>query len=259
MTTTLACCHALSGWIYGLAAVVILGTMAISLCRHLRSDWNPRVIRRAFRRMDALDSQEAPENEYAEALSILAPGLPGWAAGLAVDRLADTESPSRRRYLEVLRSSDYSPSRDRLIAIARDAADPLASEVWSLLTGQSRDAWKKALLASDEGADFAPPPAPRGGQWCGYYRQMGGEHRMAPLLSIDRDSIRGKGTDVVGPFTIAGTISGQEVHFWKSYESHTVAYEGRFEGDTIVGRWILPLQGGEFRLWPIRTAPSASP
>jgi hypothetical protein len=244
----------MSGWIYGIAAVAILATMAISLSRHLRSDWNSRVIRRAFRRMDALDAGEAPENEYAEPLLILASGLPAWAAGGAVDRMADTESPSRRRYLEVLRSSDFSPFRDRLVAIARDAADPLASEVWSLLTAQSRDAWKKALLASDEGAEFAPPPAPRGGPWCGYYRQMGGEHRMAPVLSIDQGAIRGGGTDLVGPFTIAGTIFGQEVLFLKAYESHVVAYEGRFEGDTIVGRWKLPLQSGEFRLWPIRSA-----
>jgi hypothetical protein len=257
MSASLACCHALSGWVYAAAAVVILATLAISLSRHLRSDWNPRVIRRAFREMDALDAREAPENEYAEALSILAPGLPGWGAAWAIERLADSDSPSRRRYLQILRSSDFSPFRDRLIALAKDPADPLAGEVWSILTGQSREAWKKALLATAEDAEFAPPAPPSGGPWCGFYRQMGGEHRMAPVLSMDRGAIRGGGTDLVGPFTIAGTISGQEVRFYKAYETHTVAYQGRFEGDTIVGRWSLPLQSGEFRLWPIRSAPPA--
>jgi len=101
--------------------------------------------------MDALDGREALDAEYARPMAALAQPLPPWAVKMVIERVADRECPSRRRYLEVLRSVQITVEGQRLVEIARDSTDPMAAEVWSFLTGGPAGEWAKALVASDGG------------------------------------------------------------------------------------------------------------
>jgi hypothetical protein len=210
--------------------------------------------------MDGLDAREAAEGEYDLPMSELRQGLPAWAASHALNRLALSDSPSRRRYLEILSQSDFSPFRERLVDLARDSTDPLAGEIWEMLTGRPRSEWSKTLIDTDGKAGFAEPPAPQTGPWSGYYVQLGAEHRMEFALTFEGASFFGEGSDVVGPFTLSGEISEGEVCATKQYRVHAVQYAGRFDGDAIAGRWTLVGGSGKFRLWPRRqrVPPAAS-
>jgi hypothetical protein len=220
---------------------------------HWRGDWSRRRIRKAFDDMDALDAREAPEPEYAPLMGVLGQGLPAWAASFAADRLADSEYRSRRRCLNILSQSDYSPFRERLVDLARDSTDALAAEIWEMLTGRHRSAWKEALQATEGRARFADPPPPASGPWCGYYIQLAAEHRMEFTLHVKGDALSGGGSDIVGPYTLSGEIgAGGAVEIRKQYRRYLVRYVGRFEGDAIAGNWNLVGGIGKFKLWPRR-------
>jgi hypothetical protein len=243
-------------WLLGVqAGALAILLLTIYLRGHWRSDWSLRRIRSAFRQMDALDSREAPEAEYAPILSALDQGLPAWAAGYAADRLAQSECRSRKRCLAILAQSDLSRFRERLVDLARDSSDPLAPEIWEMLTGRHRSEWKKALLATDGKAGFADPPPPPSGPWCGFYVQLGAEHRMLLTLRFDGDSFSGEGADITGPFTITGSIAEKRFRATKRYNRHSVEYDGGFDGDAIEGRWNLVGGSGKFRFWPRRRPP----
>lgn len=233
--------------------VVILAVLMIAfLLRHSVGDWNRRRIRKAFLDMDALDAREAPDAEYEAPMAQIAPGLPGWAAAWAVNRCSVLDSPSRRRHLGILAKSDLTSLREKLVDLARDSSDPLAPEVWELLTGRHRSGWHKELVATDGKAGFGAPPPPRSGAWSGYYVQMGAEHRMELTIAFEGPQLTGAGRDIVGPFTISGELEKGFVHFTKWYPHHSVDYSGRFDGDQMQGRWtILPVTSS-FRLWPHR-------
>ncbi|HVR84917.1 MAG TPA: hypothetical protein VMU54_11445 [Planctomycetota bacterium] len=221
---------------------------------HWRSDWNRRRIRRAFQEMDSLDGREATAPEYESALRELRHGLPGWAAIYALERLGNSDCPSRRRHLEILSQSDVSPFRERLVDLARDSTDPLAAEIWELLTGRHRSLWTKALLETDGKSGFADPGLPPSGAWCGYYVQLGAQHRMEFTLQFHGKTFSGEGRDIVGAFTLSGETRDADVQAVKGYPHHAVHYEGRFDGDGIAGRWSLVGGSGEFRMWPRRQA-----
>jgi hypothetical protein len=227
-----------------------------------RSDWSVHRIRRAFREMDALDRNEASEADYRAPLGVVRSGLPPWAAAYALGRLANTDCPSRRRHLDILSQSDLSPFRERLVDLARDSTDPLAPEIWEVLTARHRSQWSKTLTDTDGRDGFADPPPLSSGPWCGYYVQLVAQHRMDLVLTFEKGSFRGEGTDVVGPFSISGRILDHgKVAATKSYSTHTVDYRGRVDGDGFAGRWGLFLGSGGFRFWPRRqpVSPPAVP
>lgn len=235
--------------------LILLLVLVVSLIfrRHWRGDWRPFRIRCAFRDIDGLDSREAPDADYQAAMNELCSGLPPWAASFACDRLMNTDCPSRLRHLEILSQSDFSPFRERLVDLARDSTDPLAAEIWEVLTGRHRSQWSKRLVDTDGKTEFADPPAFQSGPWCGYYVQLGAEHRMDLVLTFESDSFWGEGTDIVGPFTISGQVlEVREVAATKQYATHTVDYRGIVDGDGFAGRWSLFAGCGGFRFWPRR-------
>jgi hypothetical protein len=187
-------------------------------------------------------------------MDVLAQGLPGWAASAAATRLEQPDCRSRKRCLAILAASDLTTFRERLVDLARDSSDPLAPEIWEMITGRHRGEWKKALLATDGKAGFADPPPPPSGPWCGYYVQLGAEHRMQFTLRFEGGTFSGEGADITGPFTIEGSIAGNRFRATKRYALHTVEYDGSFDGDTIAGWWKLVAGSGKFRLWPQRQA-----
>ena len=232
---------------------ILIPVILLIVRGHWRSEWSWRRIRRAFREMDDLDRREAPEADYQAALSELRSGLPPWAAAGAFERLSNADCPSRRRHLDILSQSDVSPFRERLVDLARDSTDPLAAEIWELLTARHRSQWSKALADTDGKAGFADPPPFPGGPWCGYYVQFGVEHRMDLVLTFEKDAFSGSGTDIVGPFTISGQIvESGGVLATKRYSLHIVDYRGRVDGDGFAGEWGLVIGRGSFRFWPRR-------
>jgi len=193
----------------------------------------------AFADLDALDEREAEDGEYAGPMAVLSWPLPAWAAEMAVERLSDDARP-RRRYLELLRRADVSTVRPRLAAMAGDASDAMAPEVWSFLTGRPAREWAHAFVASDGGADeavflakasvapsrfwldrrFGPGFMESRVQWRGYYRYEGLPERHEMRLFgvwFGGDTLRGWGDDDVGAFTIAGTRRDGSVEFTKQY------------------------------------------
>jgi len=134
-----------------IGAAFYLRLRCVARCRAVADSRAP--MERAFAEMDALDAREALEGEYRDAIAVLSTHLPSWAAALAIERIADRESPSRRRYLKLLKDADIVEERERLVEIAKDSTDPLAADAWSLLTGRPAGEWAKALVASDGGQD----------------------------------------------------------------------------------------------------------
>jgi hypothetical protein len=243
----------LTTWYPVFTSVTLVALLLVLFIRgHWRSDWSRRRIRKAFSEMDSIDEREGADQEYEGPMALLRQGLPGWAATDALKRLALSDGPSRRRHLEILSQSDLSSFRERLVDLARDSSDPLAADIWEMLTGRPRSQWSQALIDTDGKAGFADPPRPESGPWLGYYVQLGAEHRMDFTLAIEGNSFHGEGQDIVGPFSIAGEFSKGEIQAEKRYSSHSVRYVGRLEGDTMAGHWSLVGGSGKFRLWPRR-------
>ncbi|MFK7921036.1 MAG: hypothetical protein AB8H47_03725 [Bacteroidia bacterium] len=88
----------------------------------------------------------------------------------------------------------------------------------------------------------------------GWWEQMGiGRQEMDGLtVSIKEDTISGGGYDVVGMFTLEGTLTnGSEVDMIKSYlDKHTVLYKGEYDGSSLMkGTWVMSYGNGP---WEIR-------
>jgi hypothetical protein len=89
------------------------------------------------------------------------------------------------------------------------------------------------------------------GPWSGSYEYRRGQ-QIDGLVSFsiteqqDDGTFEGSGVDVVGAFTVAGTITGSKVNFIKSYTTSTTSWSWKYIGvlDTemtgIVGRWGPP-------------------
>ncbi len=220
--------------------MVFLAVSTTALCAVLgRRAAHQEPMTRAFAELDELDEREAEDAEYAGPMAVLSWPLPAWAAEKAVERLSDEARP-RRRYLELLRRADVSTVRPRLVAMAGDASDPMAPEVWSLLTGRPAREWAHAFVASDGGADdaaflakaaaersrfwfdrqFGPGFMESHVQWRGYYRYETGPERHEMRLFgvwLEGGTVRGWGDDDVGAFAITGTRRDGSVEFTKQY------------------------------------------
>ncbi len=91
----------------------------------------------------------------------------------------------------------------------------------------------------------------------GWWEQSGyGRQPMEDLtLRIDEGSVHGSGHDIVGAFTMGGTIDAGAVSIVKQYiDAHEVLYVGTFDGEGMFrGRWSIWGVGGEWMI-RVRTA-----
>jgi len=105
------------------------------------------------------------------------------------------------------------------------------------------------------------------GSWTGFFMQpmLPGRQRMKLKLSFDEGSMRGRGSDRFGSFTIDGEYDRAtgECRWTKTYVGkHSVTYVGRNEGQGIWGVWELSqlfglLSGrGVFHIWPVGMTPT---
>lgn len=92
------------------------------------------------------------------------------------------------------------------------------------------------------------------GEWTGYYQQ-GGRCRQDLVLTFQNGSVRGRGGDGIGGFSIRGTYDRAtlEVTWTKTYYgAHSVHYRGFREGKGIWGTWSMWWDRGGFCIWPRR-------
>jgi hypothetical protein len=93
------------------------------------------------------------------------------------------------------------------------------------------------------------------GAWTGFYN-YGRDAQRNPMdlfLNFSAGRITGDGVDDIGSFVIAGTFSGSECQWTKTYPgSHEVTYRGFREGKGIWGLWDIPnAERGGFHIWPL--------
>jgi len=88
---------------------------------------------------------------------------------------------------------------------------------------------------------------------------------MSASLSFTGNAIRGRGTDVDGPFSMEGEYfpDHQRVMLEKRYKDLTSHYDGRWDGQLIAGHWSFSVlyvseegvftdsDRGTFELWPL--------
>jgi hypothetical protein len=97
------------------------------------------------------------------------------------------------------------------------------------------------------------------GPWTGFWLQPE-RHRQDMNLTFAHGVLRGRGSDGIGPFLVAGRYDAETKKVWwtKSYPgSHDVFYQGYREYQGIWGTWqissmtglALSVRGG-FRIWP---------
>lgn len=79
---------------------------------------------------------------------------------------------------------------------------------------------------------------------------------MRLSLNFSAGRIRGNGSDENGAFDVIGEYAGEIARLAKSYGSHIVRYDGRWDGASIAGPWTIHYGGfvdrGEFEMWPER-------
>lgn len=94
------------------------------------------------------------------------------------------------------------------------------------------------------------------GEWVGFYRESGTNHRQEMSLSFSGGHLTGDGGDGVGCFAIRGGYDSKTREVWwtKTYPgSHHVFYKGYREVKGIWGMWeIPPAQRDGFHIWPRR-------
>lgn len=94
------------------------------------------------------------------------------------------------------------------------------------------------------------------GEWTGFYLQRPSTARnwMSMRLTFRAGTLRGEGTDNIGPFTMDGGYDLGDGRCWwiKRYTGgHDVSYSGYNEGKGIWGVWdIPPSSRGGFHIWP---------
>jgi len=92
-------------------------------------------------------------------------------------------------------------------------------------------------------------------RWRGGFWQFDNFSEMViDEMYIGAGGVRGRGSDAVGAFVVQGYTNGDQVSFAKQYiGQHTVFYNGKWEGRTVVGRWQIPGNcDGTFRLQAMR-------
>ena len=94
------------------------------------------------------------------------------------------------------------------------------------------------------------------GQWNGFYIESHQEQRgwMHQYLEFNDGTLKGEGTDYVGPWTLQGEydLSKLKAVWIKSYVGkHDVTYRGTISKTGIIGIWdIRESLTGSFHIWP---------
>ena len=95
------------------------------------------------------------------------------------------------------------------------------------------------------------------GPWVGFWVEDLERGAMRLALRFSGEGVEGEGSDPVGEFTVHGSYAPgpERVRLLKTYRSHSIDYDGAWDGAMIAGRWRLrPLvhgeDGGEFEIWP---------
>jgi hypothetical protein len=97
----------------------------------------------------------------------------------------------------------------------------------------------------------------------GWWEQAGyGRQSMEQLrIEFDGGTIRGSGTDIIGLFTLTGSIEEANVAIVKQYlGQHSVDYLGTYDGEgTMHGMWRIGLFGGKWMIPPSLENEEAGP
>jgi hypothetical protein len=246
-------------WVATVSILILVLTTPAWLPRILQGRRDAELAELVMDFIDTLDRREAPDPRYDVAVSLLAGPLPDGVVERIARKVADPDDPSRRRLLPVL--ACQAGGRAALLAIARDAADPLAREAWSALSGRPEREWAKAYAGSDGGRDEAAF-VPAESEWEGWWTYPGSDerHPMTLRLVDAGGRITARGTDEVGPFTFEGRSESGQVVLVKRYATHEVAYRGRrTTGGALVGHWRISASwSGDFELRPARGASTRS-
>ena len=112
---------------------------------------------------------------------------------------------------------------------------------------------KKETLMADNSTDT---PTFTSGEWNGFYIEKHNTNRgwMHLYLEIEDQTIKGEGTDYVGPWNLSGTYDEKtaECTWVKKYMGkHNVTYVGKLGPNGITGSWSIGgLLNGPFHIWP---------
>lgn len=95
------------------------------------------------------------------------------------------------------------------------------------------------------------------GEWEGFYTYAMGpdaeQHKMDFFLNFRNGIVTGGGGDDVGSFSWKGAYDTEELYctMAKSYQAHTVSYQGNVDENGIWGTWQLnEWMTGGFHIWP---------
>ncbi len=93
------------------------------------------------------------------------------------------------------------------------------------------------------------------GEWKGFYLEKHQPNRgwMHLYLLFEPGTLKGEGTDYVGPWHIQGNFDAQgNIEWVKQYlGKHRVRYHGAYNEQGIRGEWLIHgVLAGPFHIWP---------
>lgn len=112
------------------------------------------------------------------------------------------------------------------------------------------------MKRNEEPESTAPDPDFPSGEWVGFYRAEGSNHRQEMSLVFSEGAMQGDGGDSVGCFAIHGRYDSETREVWwtKTYPgSHQVFYKGYREIKGIWGLWDIRGYTDGFHIWPRRS------
>lgn len=112
------------------------------------------------------------------------------------------------------------------------------------------------MKRNEEPESTAPDPDFPSGEWVGFYRAEGSNHRQEMSLVFSDGAMQGDGGDSVGCFAIHGRYDSETREVWwtKTYPgSHQVFYKGYREIKGIWGLWDIKGYTDGFHIWPRRS------
>ena len=110
------------------------------------------------------------------------------------------------------------------------------------------------MKRAEEFESTAPDPDFPSGEWVGFYREDGSNHRQEMHLVFSEGRMSGDGGDDIGSFAIHGRYDAESHEVWwtKVYPGrHEVFYKGYREIKGIWGMWEIPPGSSDgFHIWP---------
>ena len=111
------------------------------------------------------------------------------------------------------------------------------------------------MKRAEEFENQVPDPDFPSGEWIGFYRDSGSNHRQEMSLVFTQGQMSGEGGDDIGSFAIRGHYDAESREVWwtKVYPgSHDVFYKGYREIKGIWGLWDIHGHTDGFHIWPRR-------